>query len=388
MRSAGGAGPFSMAKNIAKSEHVEERDEDSQYEAGEVAETAEAVHIRSFALPGIFLILIFAALKLASEVFIPVAVALILKILFASVVREASRLHIPEPVSAAVVLLAFVGSVAFGIYQLAVPAAEWMAKLPQSMRQIEGKLRGVKQSVQKISKASEEVEKLADVGSEGDKTQKVEVKRVSFGASLLQPTQAFLVGAGVTLVLLYFLLASGDLFLRKLVSVLPSLHDKKLAVEISHQIEHDVSKYLLAITIVNALFGAAIATAMYFLGLPNPILWGVMAGFLHYIPFLGAMIGISIVTMVALVTLDSLGAIALVPISYLGLNLLEEYIVLPLVFGRRLMLNPVVLFFWLIFWGWLWGVAGALIAVPLLAIVKIICEHVESLSPIAEFLGQ
>jgi predicted PurR-regulated permease PerM len=377
-----------MAKNIPKPEDLEERDGDSQYEAGEVTETAQAVHIRSFALPGIFLILLLAALKLASEVFVPVAVALILKILFASVVRGASRFHIPEPVSAAVVLLAFVGSIGFGIYQLAVPATEWMAKLPQSMRQIEGKLRGVKQSVQKLSKAGQEVEKLADLGSEGDKTQKVEVKRASVGATLLQPTQAFIVGAGVTLVLLYFLLASGDLFLRKLLSVLPSLHDKKLAVEISRQIEHDVSKYLLAITVVNVVFGAAIATAMYFLGLPNPILWGVMAGFLHYIPFLGAMVGISIVTMVALVTLDSLGTIALVPISYLGLNLLEEYIVLPLVIGRRLMLNTVVIFLWLIFWGWLWGVPGALIAVPLLAIVKIICEHVESLSPVAEFLGQ
>jgi predicted PurR-regulated permease PerM len=126
---------------------------------------------------------------------------------------------------------------------------------------------------------------------------------------------------------------------------------------------------------------------MYFLGLPNPILWGVLAGLLHFIPFLGAMIGISIVTMVALVTLDGIGTIALVPISYLALNLLEEYIVVPLVIGRRLMLNTVVIFLWLIFWGWLWGVPGALIAVPLLAILKIICEHVESLSPLAEFLG-
>ena len=377
-----------MAKNIAKSEDLEDRDRESQYESGEVTEMAEAVHIRSFALPGIFLILIFAALKLASEVFIPLAVALILRTLFASVIRGASRFYIPEPVSAAVVLLACIGTIGFGIYQLAVPATEWMAKFPQSMRQIEVKLRGVKQSVQKLSKASEQVEKLAEVGSAGDKTQKVEVKRVSIGASLLQPTQAFLVGAGVTLVLLYFLLASGDLFLRKLVSALPSLHDKKLAVEISHQIEHDVSKYLLAITIVNALFGAAIASAMYFLGLPNPILWGVMAGFLHFIPFLGAMIGITVVTMVGLVTIDSLTMIALVPISYLALNLLEEYIVLPLVIGRRLLLNTVVIFLWLIFWGWLWGIPGALIAVPLLAIVKIICEHVESLSPIAEFLGQ
>lgn len=376
-----------MAKNIAKSEDLEERDKDSRYEAGEVTQMVEAVHIRSFALPGIFLILIFAALKLASEVFIPVALALLLKFLFASVIRGLSRLHIPESASAAVVLLALVGSLSFGIYQLAVPATEWMAKFPQSVRQIERKLKAFKQSVAKVSKASQEVDKLTDFGSDGEKTQKVEVKKASVGSTLLEPTQAFLVGAGMTLILFFFLLASGDLFLRKLVSVLPSLRDKKLAVEISHQIEHDVSKYLLAITVVNVVFGSAIAIAMYLLGMPNPILWGVMAGFLHFIPFLGALVGIIVVTMVALVTLESTTMIALVPLSYLGLNLLEEYIVLPLVIGRRLMLNPVVIFLWLIFWGWLWGVPGALIAVPLLAIVKIICEHVESLSPVAEFLG-
>jgi predicted PurR-regulated permease PerM len=126
---------------------------------------------------------------------------------------------------------------------------------------------------------------------------------------------------------------------------------------------------------------------MYFLGLPNPLLWGVMAGLLHFIPFLGALVGISIVTLVAAITLDTVGAILLVPATYLGLNLLEEYVCVPLVIGRRLMLNPVVLFVWLIFWGWLWSVPGALMAVPLLAIVKIFCDHVKPLAAIAEFIG-
>jgi predicted PurR-regulated permease PerM len=375
-----------MVKNAART-GGELQTEDAKYEAGEVTEVAQSVYIRSWALPGIFLIMVFAALKVASEFFVPMAMALLLNFLFASVVRSMSRLRIPESISAAVVLLAFVGSILFGVYQLAVPAAEWMAKFPDSMRQIETKLRAVKQSIQKVTRASQEVEKLADFGVEGDKTQKVEVKRASVGATLLHPTQAFLVGSGVTLIMLYFLLASGDLFLRKMVSVLPSLHDKKLAVEISRQIEHDVSRYLLTITIVNIVFGTAIGTAMHLLGLPNAVLWGVMAGLLHFIPFLGAMVGITVVTMVALVTLDSMSTIVLVPISYLALNLLEEYIVVPTVLGRRLLLNPVMIFLWLLFWGWLWGIPGALIAVPLLAILKIVCEHVETLAPVAEFLG-
>ncbi len=375
-----------MFKHIGETEDTTEGEGYSRSDAVEGREIAESLHIRSFAVPAIFLILLFGALKFASEFFVPVVLALLLKFLFASIVRQLSRIRVPEPVSAALVLLALLGTVGFGIYQLAAPASDWMNKFPQTLREVESKLGPFKRSVQKVTQASQEVEKLTDVG--GERAQKVEVKRASIGASLLEPTQAFLVGAGLTLILLFFLLASGDLFLRKLVSVLTSLHDKKLAVEISHQIEHDISKYLLAITVINAVFGAAIATAMYFLGLPNPILWGVMAGFLHYIPFLGAMVGISVVTLVALVTLQSIGLIALVPLSYLGLNLLEEYIVLPLVLGRRLAMNPVVIFVWLIFWGWLWGVPGALMAVPLLAILKIVCEHVESLSPVAEFLAE
>jgi predicted PurR-regulated permease PerM len=157
-------------------------------------------------------------------------------------------------------------------------------------------------------------------------------------------------------------------------------------VEISHQIEHDISTYLFAISVVNAMFGLSVGIAMYFLGMPNPLLWAVMAGLLHFIPFLGGVVGISVVTLVAAVTLDGIGTILLVPGAYFSLNVLWEYFVLPLVVGRRLMLNPVIVFVWLIFWGWLWSVPGALMAVPLLAIVKIICDHVEPLAPLAEFI--
>jgi predicted PurR-regulated permease PerM len=239
--------------------------------------------------------------------------------------------------------------------------------------------------VREVTKAGQEVDRLTNFDT-GEKTQKVEVRKPSLGESLLEPTQDILVGGGIVVVLLFFLLASGDLFLRKLVTVLPRFEDKKAAVEISRQIEHDISTYLLAITVVNAVFGLAIATAMLFLGMPNPLLWGVMAGLLHFIPFLGAVIGISVVTLVAAVTLDGIGAILLVPAAYFSLNIIEEYVVLPLVMGRRLMLNPVVVLVWLIFWTWLWSVPGALMAVPLLAIVKIICDHVEPLGAFAEFI--
>jgi predicted PurR-regulated permease PerM len=370
---------------------LNELDEDSkpetkeQPDVRELATLLEPFNVRSIALTGIFILALFFTLKVASSFFIPVVLAILLNFVFASTIRTLGRLWIPPPLAAFIVLGCLIGSVAFGIYQLAGPARAWMGKLPETAQQIERKFSDLKRSMREVTKAGQEVDRLTNLGNE--KTQKVEVRKPSFGETLLAPTQDFIIGTGTVLILLFFLLASGDLFLRKLVTVLPRFEDKKTAVEISRQIERDISAYLFSICLINAFFGTAIGTAMYFLGLPNPLLWGVMAGLLHFIPFLGAVVGISIVTLVAAITLDTVGSILLVPATYLGLNLLEEYVCVPLVIGRRLMLNPVVLFIWLIFWGWLWSVPGALMAVPLLAIVKIFCDHVKPLAAIAEFIG-
>lgn len=355
---------------------------------GDLAELFRTVNVRSVALTGMFILAVFAALKLASVFFVPLTLALLLSFVFASTIRTLERIWIPPPLGAVLVLGCLIGAVSFGAYKLALPARDWLTKLPVTARQVERKFGDIKKSIRTMTQAGQEVDRLTDMTGSGEKTQKVEVKKPSIGETLLEPTQDFLIGAGTVLILLFFLLSSGDLFLRKLVTVLPTLEDKKAAVEISRQIERDISRYLLSISIINAFFGAAIGVAMFFLGLPNPLLWGVMAGLLHFIPFLGAMVGITVVSLVAAVTLDGLGAILLVPAAYLALNLLEEYVCVPLVLGRRLMLNPVVLFVWLIFWGWMWSIPGALMAVPLLAILKIVCDHLPPLAPLGEFIEQ
>lgn len=353
----------------------------------ETANFLEPVHVRSFTLTGIFLLLALYALKIGSDFFVPVMLAFLLSFLFAPVVRILHRLYIPLSLGAALVLFGLIGVLTFGIYQLAAPASGWMAKLPNAAAQLEYRLSNLKQTFREFSKASREVERITKFDTAGT-AQQVEVKKSSVGEILLGQTQGFLVSGGVMFVLLFFLLASGDMFLRKLVTVLPRFENKKLAVEISRQIEHDISRYLLTVTLINAVFGSAVGLSMYFIGLPNALLWGVMAGLLHFIPFLGAIVGISVVTLVALVTMDQLTSILLVPSAYLGLNLLEEYLFFPFLIGRRLLLNPVVIFIWLIFWGWLWGIPGALMAVPLLAIFKIVCDHIEPLAAVAEFLGR
>jgi len=178
------------------------------------------------------------------------------------------------------------------------------------------------------------------------------------------------------------------LFLLKLVKVLPTLEDKKRAVEICREVERNISVYLWTITLVNSGLGLALAIAMHFLGMPNPALWGAMAALFNYVPYLGAATGIISLGLASALTFNDPMKIFLPPATYFLLSVVEGNFIMPLALGRSLALNPVIIFIWLIFWGWVWGVPGAVLAVPLLAILKIICDHLQPLSALGEFLGK
>ena len=190
----------------------------------------------------------------------------------------------------------------------------------------------------------------------------------------------FIAGALEMFVLLYFLLAVGDLFLQKLIKVLPLLQDKKKAVAIFRETESSISTYLVTVALVNAGLGLVVALVMRLVGMPNPLLWGTLAAVAEFVPYLGATTMLGILSLAGLVTFPQLGHAFLVPGSYLVVNLIQANFVTPTVLGRRLTLNPVAILIGLVFWWWLWGVGGAFIAVPLLATFKIFCDHIESLA--------
>jgi predicted PurR-regulated permease PerM len=346
------------------------------------------IDIRSVALSGLLIVVLGYTLYVARAVFLPIILALLLSFLLAPLVKGLTRLRLPTALSAAVVLLATLGLVGYGTSWLFAPAASWMQQLPRSLRQIEGKMEVVKESVEKVNKATEQVRKLTQE-EEGTARPfvRVDVKRTNLLGVVFNQTLEVVASVVLTVILLYFLLASGDLFLLKLVRVLPSLTDKKVAVSIVHQVEHDISRYLLTITLINAGLGIAVGGAMFLLGMPNPILWGVMVCALNFIPYLGDITSVTVLTLVALLTFEEIGQAMIVPVVFLVLTSLEGYIVTPTIMGRRLALNPVAIFIWLIFWGWLWGIAGTLLAVPLLAVLKIVCDHVKPLAAVGEFLG-
>lgn len=345
------------------------------------------ISIQGLALVGLFILAIFYTLYLARSFLLPVVLAILLAFLLAPAVRWLSKHGLPRPFSAALILLTLLAVLGLGLHSTMDPAREWLGKAPRKLRQVERKVKKLLRPVEEVSAAARQVEKMAAISPENG--QKVEVKQQpSLGESLFDGTQNLLFGGGAMLILLYFLLASGDLFLRKLVHLLPRLSDGKRVVRIAHQIQRDISTHLITITLINGALGVAIGFAMYWLGMPSPVLWGTVAAVFNFVPYLGAMVGCTIVAGVALLTFDAPVHALIIPAVYLALTSLEGSLITPMILGRRLALNSVAIVLGLFFWGWLWGIPGALLAVPLQLAIKIICDNVSTLAPIGAFLGR
>jgi predicted PurR-regulated permease PerM len=339
------------------------------------------------ALVGLFIIALFAALYVARAFVIPIVLAMLLASVLSPVVRALWRLGLPAPVGAALVLLLLLAAVGTGFYLLAGPTRTWLEKLPESFRMVEYRIQDLRKPVEAVRQAADEVERIAtDPASKRPPVVAMQPRRVT--EILLSATHSVLAGVGLTVFALYVFLGWGNLSLRKLIRVLPTLTEKKRAVDIARATERQVSAYLLTITLINALLGVALGSAIWLLGVPNPALWGAMAFVLNFIPYLGPLTGVVVLGVVALVTFPGLGQALLVPAVYFLLHGVETNIITPLVLVRRLTLNPLVTFFWLSLWFWLWGIAGALLAVPMLRTVKIFCDNIPQLARVGQFLGR
>ena len=339
----------------------------------------------SVSVAGLFVLASFYTLHFAQAFFMPVVLAILLDFLLKPLVRGLNRLRIPEAVGAALVLCGMLALGSYALYSLSTPAAAWLGRAPRSLAQAEYKLRELRKPMQKVGETAEQLARMTD----GDApAATVEVRTSDVRDSLLHGAREFLVQSVAVIILLYFLLASGDLFLRKLVRVLPTFRDKKRAVEIARETEHHISSYLLTVTLINTGLGIAVGLAVNLAGVPNPVLWGVMAGVLNFVPYLGATVGIGILAVVSLLTFESPWYALVPPGLYLAIATIEGNFVTPVLLGRQFTLNPVMVFVCLAFWGFLWGIPGMLVAVPLLAIFKIFCDHVEPLLPVGEFLAK
>jgi predicted PurR-regulated permease PerM len=340
--------------------------------------------VRSIALSGLFILAVFYTIYFMRSILLPIVLALLLSYLLRPIVRGLARLKIPLPVGAALILICLLALIGSGISALATPTVTWLQKAPAGLTELQRKLLPVKRSVAQVTQATSEIEKLASTNAE---IKTVEVKRHPITEMFFMRTPEFIASAVLSLILLYFLLVYDQAFIAKLVKLLPTFSDKKTAVAIAHDIESQISLYLFTITAINACLGLAVGTAVGLLGLRNPVMWGVMVALLNFVPYLGALTGIICMTIGATLSFDSLGYALIFPAVYLAFGTLEGSFITPWIMGRSLTLNPVIILLSLTFWGWMWGIVGIILAVPILAAIKIFCAHIKPLEPLAEFLS-
>lgn len=285
-------------------------------------------------MTGLFLLAVFYTIYFVRSLLLPLVLALLLSYLLRPIVRGLAKLKIPPLIGAALVLLSLVGAFGYGVSFLAAPAAGWIEKAPYSLQQLQQRLTAFKKPMAQVAQASGAIEKLATAESPPAKTQTVEVKQHPFTEGLYAHTSELLVSTLTTVILLYFLLAYDGVFLAKLIKLMPTLSDKKRAVVIAHEIEAQISRYLITFTMINLGLGFAVGMAVGFLGLANPVLWGVLVAVLNFIPYLGALTGICCMLLGALLSFDSLGFALIFPAIYLLLATLEGNFITPFVMGR------------------------------------------------------
>jgi predicted PurR-regulated permease PerM len=321
-----------------------------------------------------FMILLVGALYLTRTIVLPIVLAILLKLLLQSGVRRLERIHVPRAIAALVMItILFVTLVTMGT-ALSGPAHDWAAKLPEGLPRLRERLSYISGSVESVQHFLQHAESYISVTT----SQAAPSAPISSGLSelLFAGTASFASGLFMTVIVLFFLLISGDLFLRRLVEVLPRFRDKRAAVMITQQIESNITAYLKTITIMNAAVGVATGLVTWAIGLDNPALWGVLAFFLNYIPVIGPIICLVILVLAGMLRIETLWISFMPAAGFLAIHLIEGQFVTPMLVARRFTLNPVLVVVSLIFWYWMWGVPGAVLAVPVLAMTKIICDGI------------
>ena len=345
--------------------------------------------VRSASLLTLALLACIYTLYFAKELLLPVTLALLFMLLLQAPMRLlTARLRLPSPLAAALVILALFGCVGLMALAVSIPASDWIAKAPQTFAVLQEKLAFLKQPLAALQKVLHGVEQVTTPNPSPQGGQPVTVQPGSgllgevFSGTTLTLSRTF-----TTIIVLFFLLSAGDRLLRGLVEVMPRFKEKRQVVEIAAEIEQSVSAYLLTVSLMNALVGVATGIAMWLCGLPNPLLWGVAAFLLNYIPILGPLTGVGMFFAAGLLSLAWPWQALLPPVLYLLIHLLEGETITPMLLANRFTLNPVVVIVSLFFWHFIWGVPGAFLAVPLLATAKIVCDRIEPLRPLGHIVG-
>lgn len=335
---------------------------------------------------GIFILMTAAALYFARAFFMPVMLAFLLALTLTPIVRFLRKHGIPEVVSATLLVLLSIFIFTAAGYLLSGPVIDLINNSYSIGQQLTERLAPFRRPLERMMDLAHQLEALTETSQEPG------LQRVAVAPSGILSTAASNIleaGTAITIVfvLSLFLLASGTLFYEKIVQSFASMTQKKRALRVVYDVEREISHYLLTVSIINVSLGTVIGLGLWGLGMPNPLVWGAMAALLNFLPYVGALMTVLIVAVIALISFDTIAYALLAPAFVVLCDIIEGQFVTPMVVGRRLEINAVAIFIAIAFWSWLWGFVGALMAVPLLVVIKVFCDHFESLSPFGNFLA-
>ena len=330
-------------------------------------------HLRAIRvlLNALLILALLYTVTLCKALLIPLVLAAFIGLALNPVVAGAARWGVPRWLGASVLMLALIGGIGTGIGLLTPPALDWIHEAPSTIRRFVPKLEHITQPLEAANRATQT---LVNGRPTYARPQPADVAVSAWDVVSAAPK---VLAAVLTVVLLvFFFLVYGDLLLRRLVEIGPGFSYKRQAVSVVRGIQHEVSRYILTTLLINFALGALTAGILWQLRMPDPLLWGAVAMFANFIPYVGAIFTTSVLLLVGLVHFDQLGHALLPALCFAGLTVFEGNLVTPLILGRRMRLSPIAILVWLLVWGWLWGIPGALLAVPMLTSVKLIAEHV------------
>ena len=329
---------------------------------------------------GIFALALISALYLGRAFLMPILFGMILAVVLAPVVEKLLQLRIPEPIGAAFVMLGIVALLVLTVEMLVLPAWDVLAELPVQVQAL------LNETLVWVRSFRFGMWLAPHDG--GDLTKQAAAQGITMTGVVLKTVQGVIISALSAMLLAYFLLSSGDLFLTKLVRVLPSVRDKVRAVTVVRTVQREVAIYYASVSMINVGLGLAVALLTWAFGLPMPWFWGALVALLNFVPYVGAGVSALLLLLAGTAFTESTSQALLLMTCFIGITFVEGQLINPLLVGKRLALNPTVVFVALLFWGWLWGVGGMLLAVPLLIIIKKFADQMPGWEAVAEFLAR
>ena len=334
-----------------------------------------------------------AALALGREFFIPIALALCFQALLTPVVRQLGRLRLPAPAGAAIVVLGALAVFGIGGWALSAPIGAWVDKAPANIATARRKLRELGRPLDRMTAAASGTPAPRAAPPAAPNAPPAPPSAPgpavpSLFAQLLGHATTLVAVLLEVIVLVYLMLAAGNMLFRKLVKLLPAPDDLRTATDIMNRTESIVASYLAVTALINVGQGIAVGLAMWAIGMPDPLIWGLMTFVLEFIPYLGGAINVGLLLISGFSVFSGLGEVLLAPAIYLVISTLQNNVISPYAYGNRLKLNPLAVMIFVLFWWFIWGIPGAFLAIPIAATLKVLGDQVPQMSPLGELLGE